>query len=324
MSISSSSVSGDARPAATQAKPKRERLSAARRREALEGILYISPWIVGFIVFVAGPLFASMYLSFTKYNVLRPPSFIGVQNYMTAFFEDPLFWSSIGRTFYNALLFMPLAMIGSLAIAVLLNQQLIGTAFWRTFYFLPTLTPLVAAAILWRWLLNPDFGLFNHLLAQIGIEGPRWMYSTTWAIPSLVLMGLWGSVGGSRMIIFLAGLQDVPRELLEAAEIDGAGVWKRFRHVTLPLLTPTIFFNLILGIIFALRSFEAAFVATQGGPARATWFIALHIYENAFVRFDMGYAAALSWLFFILLFTLTYLQFRFSGGWVFYQGERGK
>lgn len=322
MSVSSSSP--ESLLSSLTLKRPRERMSSARRREALEGILFISPWIVGFIVFIAGPLFASLYLSMTKYNVLRPPQLIGIQNYVTAFFEDPLFWPSLGRTFYNALLFMPLAMIGSLVVAVLLNQKLIGTSFWRTFYFLPTLTPLVAAALLWRWILNPDFGLVNYALDQVGIDGPLWMGSPRWSIPSLVIMGLWGSVGGSRMIIFLAGLQDVPRELLEAAEIDGAGVWKRFRHVTLPLLTPTIFFNLILGIIFALRSFEAAFIATQGGPARSTWFIALHIYESAFVRFDMGYAAALSWIFFILLFTFTYIQFRFSGSWVFYQGEREK
>ncbi len=322
MSISSSSPVG-ALPLPAK-KGRREPMSAARRREALEGILFTSPWIIGFFVFIAGPLFASMFLSLTKYNVLRPPEFIGLQNYVVAFFEDPLFWPSVGRTFYNALLFMPLAMIGSLFVAILLNQRLVGTAFWRTFFFLPTLTPLVAAALLWRWLLNPQYGLFNYALAQIGIDGPLWLGSPRWAIPSLVMIGLWGSIGGSRMIIFLAGLQDVPKELLEAAEMDGAGVWRKFRHVTLPLLTPTIFFNLILGIIFALRSFEAAFVATQGGPARATWFIALHIYENAFVRFDMGYAAALSWLFFLLLFALTYLQFRFSGSWVFYQGERGK
>ena len=315
-------TSSTAAASAPSRKRRREKMSKARRHEALEGVLYISPWIIGFLLFIAGPLFASMFLSLTKYNVLRPPEFIGISNYVVAFFEDPLFWQSIGRTFYNALLFMPLAMLGSLVVAVLLNQQLFGTAFWRTFYFLPTLTPLVAAALLWKWLLNPDFGLVNYALEQIGIDGPLWLGSPRWAIPSLVIMGLWGSIGGSRMIIFLAGLQDVPRELLEAAEIDGAGIWKRFRHVTLPLLTPTIFFNLILGVIFALRSFEAAFVATQGGPARATWFFALHIYENAFVRFDMGYAAALSWIFFVLLFSLTYLQFRLSGSWVFYQGER--
>lgn len=293
-----------------------------RRREAIEGYLYILPWIVGFIVFVAGPLIASMYLSFNKYNILRPPVFIGLQNYSYAFTKDDLFLPAIVRTFYFALLSVPLAMAGSLALAILLNQKLQGTTWWRTMFFLPTLTPLVAAALLWRWMLNPDVGLVNYLLAQVGIQGPGWLASTKWAIPSLVLMGLWASVGGSRMIIFLAGLQDVPRELLESAEIDGAGTWAKFRHVTLPMITPVVFFNLVLGIIFALRAFEAAFVATNGGPARATWFISLHIYQNAFVSFDMGYASALSWVLFMILFAITYIQFRLSGRWVFYAGER--
>ena len=301
---------------------RKERTSRMRRREALEGLLYLSPWIIGFLVFVAGPLLASVYLSFTKYNVLRPPEFIGLQNFIYAFTKDELFLPSIGRTFYYTLLLIPLAMIGSLFVAILLNQKIAATSIWRTMYFLPTLTPLVAAALLWRWMLNPDVVLVNYLLEQVGIEGPGWLSSTTWAIPALVIMGLWASVGGSRMVIFLAGLQDVPKELLESAEIDGAGVWAKFWNVTLPLITPTVFFNLVLGIIFALRTFEVAFIATNGGPARATWFVSLHIYQSAFVSFDMGYAAALSWLFFLIIFGLTFLQFNLSGQWVFYAGER--
>ncbi len=296
--------------------------SPMRRREAIEGILYTSPWILGFIIFVAGPLVASAYYSFTKYNVLRPPRFIGLENYIYAFAKDELFLPSIWRSFYYALLSVPLAMVGSLILAILLNQKLRWPTLWRTMFFLPTLTPLIAAALLWRWMLNPDVGLINYLLGLVGIKGPGWLSSIEWAIPSLVIMGLWNSVGGSRMIIFLASLQDVPKELLEAAEIDGAGTWAKFRNVTLPLITPTIFFNLVLGIIFALRTFEAAFISTAGGPARATWFISLHIYQSAFVNFDMGYASAMSWVFFMILFALTYLQFRLSGSWVFYAGER--
>ncbi len=314
-------ASASQEPAA--APPKRARGSRMRRREAIEGILYLSPWLLGFVLFVAGPLVASIYLSFTKYNVLRPPEFIGLQNYVYAFTRDDLFLPSIWRTFYYTLLLVPIAMIGSLFVAILLNQKLAGTSIWRTMYFLPTLTPLVAAAMLWRWMLNPDVGLVNYALGQVGIPGPGWLSSTVWAIPALVLVGLWASVGGSRMIIFLAGLQDVPKELLESAEIDGAGRWAKFRNVTLPMISPTIFFNLVLGIIFSLRTFEIAFIATNGGPARATWFISLHIYQNAFVSFDMGYASALSWLFFLIIFSLTYFQFRLSGRWVFYAGERG-
>jgi multiple sugar transport system permease protein len=300
----------------------RQRGSPIQRREALEGILYTSPWILGFILFVAGPLLASAYYSFTKYNVLRPPQWIGLQNYIYAFTKDELFLPSIWRSFYYALLSVPPALILSLLLAVLLNQKIWAPTVWRTLFFLPTLTPLIAAALLWRWMLNPDVGLVNYLLEQVGIQGPGWLSSLTWAIPSLVIMGLWNSVGGSRMIIFLAGLQDVPRELLESAEIDGAGVWAKFWNVTLPLITPTIFFNLVLGIIFALRTFEAAFISTAGGPARATWFISLHIYQSAFVSFDMGYSSAMAWVFFMILFGLTYLQFRMSGNWVFYAGER--
>jgi multiple sugar transport system permease protein len=213
-------------------------------------------------------------------------------------------------------------MAGSLLLAILMNQKLMAKSVWRTMFFLPTLTPLVAAALLWRWMLNPDVGLVNYLLAQIGIQGPGWLSSIEWAIPALVLMGLWASVGGSRMIIFLAGLQDVPREMLEAAEIDGAGTWAKFWRVTLPMISPTVFFNLVLGIIFALRTFEYAFIATNGGPARATWFISLHIYQNAFVSFDMGYASALSWVLFIILGAITLVQFKISGSWVFYAGEK--
>ncbi len=311
-----------ATPQLTAALPGRQRMSSARRREAIEGVLYTLPWIVGFLVFILGPLAASFYLSFTKYNVLRPPQFIGIDNFIYMFTNDPLFIPSILRTFYFALLSVPIAMVLSLFVAILLNQKLVATTVWRTLYFLPTLTPIVAAALLWRWMLNPDVGLINYLLGLIGIKGPGWLSSTSWAIPSLAIMGLWASVGGSRMIIFLAGLQDVPVEMLEAAEIDGAGTWAKFWHVTLPMITPTVFFNMVLGIIFALRTFDIAFVSTAGGPARATWFISLHIYQNAFTSFDMGYASALSWIFFILLFLLTFLQFRLSGRWVFYAAER--
>jgi multiple sugar transport system permease protein len=309
-------------PPARPVQPKRSRRSSARRQEAIEGILYTSPWIIGFVVFILGPLAASLYLSFTKYNVLRPPSFIGLDNFVYMFTTDPLFFPSILRTFYFALLSVPIAMVLSLLVAIMLNQKLFATTVWRTLYFLPTLTPIVAAALLWRWMLNPDVGLINYLLGLIGIDGPGWLSSTSWAIPSLVLMGLWASVGGSRMIIFLAGLQDVPTEMLEAAEIDGAGTWAKFRHVTLPMITPTVFFNMVLGIIFALRTFDIAFVSTAGGPARATWFFSLHIYQAAFTSFDMGYAAALAWVFFVILFLLTYIQFRLSGRWVFYAAER--
>jgi multiple sugar transport system permease protein len=301
----------------------RGRLSPARRREVIEGYVYLLPWIVGYVAFSGGPILASAFFSLTKYNVLLPPTFIGVQNYVYAITKDDLFLPAILKTFYYAILVVPPAIVLSLAIAILLNQKLFGTAFWRTMFFLPTLTPVVAAALLWRWMLNPDVGLVNFLLAQVGIQGPGWLTSVEWSVPSLALIGLWTSVGGSQMIIFLAGLQNLPQELIEAAQIDGAGAWTRFWHVTLPMVSPTIFFNLVLGIIFALRTFDVAFVATNGGPARATWFISIHIYQNAFVSFDMGYASALSWMFFVIVLFATFVQFRLSGRWVFYAGEKG-
>ncbi len=297
------------------------RASGRRRRRMWEGYLFLTPWAVGFLAFVGGPIAYSLALSLTKYSVLAPPEFIGLKNYVFAFQGDPLVIPSYIRTFYFALISVPLSLAGSLLAAMLLNQRLRLTAFWRTCFFLPTLTPMVAAAILWKWMLNSDIGVVNYLISLTGLAGPRWFGSTEWAIPGLIIVELWGSVGGSTMIIFLAGLQDVPQELLEAAEIDGAGRVAKFRHVTVPMISPVIFFNLVIGIIYALRVFDIAFVATNGGPAYATWFISLHIYKAAFQNFEMGYASALAWMLALLILAITYVQFRLSGRWVFYQGS---
>lgn len=292
-----------------------------RRREAVLGYLYISPWILGFILWVGGPIIASLILSLTNYNILKPPRFVGLYNFRYALTGDKLFWSSMGRTFYYATVVVPVGTLGSLVLAILLNQKFPATTMLRTLYFLPHLTPAVASILLWKWILQPDVGLMNFALAKIGIQGPQWLGSMEWAIPSLIIMALWGSIGGNRMMIFLAGLQGVPQELYEAADIDGASSWDKFRHVTVPMVSPTIFFNLVLGVIGALRVFTSAFVATGGGPAYATWFYALHIYQNAFQYFQVGYAAALAWLFFIVMFSFTYFQFRASARWVYYAGE---
>jgi len=311
-------VTAEARAAALA----RPRMSARQRRRAWEGYAYLSPWLVGFFAFTALPIVMSIVLSFTKYSVLRPPEFIGLKNYQYALGGgDPLVWASIGRSFYYALVSVPLGLVGSLTVAILLNQKLKFMAFWRTLFFLPTLTPSVASALLWRWMLNPEIGLLKYLLGLVGLPSPRWFASMEWAIPGIILIGLWGSVGGSAMIIFLAGLQDVPVELVEAAEIDGAGRLRKFWHITIPMLSPVIFFNLIMGIIGALRVFDTAFVATGGGPSYATWFISLHIYRTAFMYFDMGYAAALAWILVVIIVSLTILQFTLSRTWVFYQGE---
>ncbi len=266
-------------------------------------------------------MIASLLLSLTEYRITSPPTFIGLENYRMAFTEDRLFWPSLGRTFYYAVISVPVGITGSLLLATLLNQGLKGTTLFRTILFLPSLTPVVASALLWTMLLQPETGIINYLLRAFGIPGPRWFGSVQWAIPGLILMTTWGSMGGNRMMIFLAGLQGVPESLYDAASIDGANGWQRFQHVTLPMISPTVFFNLVLGIIGALRVFAAAMIATQGGPAYATWFFALHIYTQAFQYFEMGYASALAWSFLVVMLGFTYIQFRSSSRWVYYEGE---
>ena len=297
------------------------RRASLRRKEALWGYILLSPWILGFVLWFAGPMLASLLLSLTNYSIISAPRFVGFSNYVRAFVEDDLFLPSLGRTFYYALVVVPAGTIGSLLLAVLLNRGLPATNVFRSAYFLPHVTPIVASVIIWRWILQPDIGIVNFLLGEIGIQGPKWLGSTEWAIPSLILIGLWSSMGGNRMMIFLAGLQGVPEELYEAAEIDGANAWHKFRNVTFPMISPTIFFNLVLGVIGALKVFAAAFIGTGGGPAYATWFFALHIYTQAFKYFYMGYASALAWIFFLIMFFFTFIQFRSSARWVYYAGE---
>lgn len=292
-----------------------------RRREAIEGYCYLAPWAVGFLAFVAGPTVASLFLSFANYDIVHVPTFVGLQNYTRAFAGDPQFWPSLLKTFYFAGAYVPLTIAASLMLALFLNRSFRGISFFRAIYFLPSLVPVVATTVIWVWILNPQVGLVNYLLGLIGITGPGWLGTVEWAIPSLILLSLWRSAGGETMLIFLAGLQGVPRELYEAAGLDGAGGWQRFRHVTVPLISPTILFNLILGIIGGLKVFTTAFVATQGGPAYATWFYALNIYAQAFQFFQMGYASCLAWIFLVVVLILTYLQFRTSSRWVYYEGE---
>jgi multiple sugar transport system permease protein len=297
----------------------------AGRRDALSGYLFISPWILGFLIWVAFPMVASMYLSLSRYTIIKPPEFIGLENYRTALLGlDKQFWPSLGRTGYYALLNVTLGISGSLLAALLLNQRLVGTVLLRTLFFLPSLTPIVASVLLWQWIFQPEIGVLNFLLAEVGVNGPKWLQSTTWAMPSLIIMALWGGIGGSRMIIFLAGLQGVPQELYEAASIDGANWWHRFRNVTLPMLSPTIFFNMVLLIIGSFSVFSVAFIGTDGGPAYATYFYIYHLFNNAFRFSNMGYAAAMAWLFFILMLAFTFVQFRLSDRWVFYGGEVDK
>jgi multiple sugar transport system permease protein len=298
----------------------RRRISKFALRQNVLGYLWISPWLLGFLFFILWPMLSSIAFSFTNYRIVNEPSWIGLDNYTYALTEDNLFWPSLALTFLFMIVSVPLGVIGSLVLALLLNSRLRGETIYRTFFFLPTLTPLAAAAILWTWILHPEVGMINYLLSLIGIQGPAWLNSTTWAMPAIMMISLWTSIGGGRMIIFLAGLQGVPQELYEAAEIDGAGSWPKFWNITLPMISPALFFNLILGIIGALQVFTTAYIATRGGPGRATWFYALHIYTNAFEYFDMGYASALAIILFFILFVFTLIQLRLSDKWVYYAG----
>lgn len=298
----------------------RRRGSPQRRRNNFYGYLFLAPWLIGFFGLFLGPGIASLYFSFNQYDVISPPKWIGFDNYVRMFTDDELFWPSMGRTLYYTVLAVPLGVFGSMVLAILLNTKVKGVTVFRTLFFMPSLVPLISAVVLWTWLLNADYGLVNQGLRSLGLEAPGWFADRKWAIPSLIMMGLWGGIGGTRMIIFLAGLQGVPDELYEAAEIDGAGRWDRVRHVTIPLITPTIFFNLILAMIGALQTFEGAFLATRGGPAFATWFFGMHIWKHAFDYWNMGYASALAWFFAIVIIVITLLQQRLSKSWVFYYG----
>jgi multiple sugar transport system permease protein len=295
--------------------------SPMQAKKALWGYLFLLPWALGLIVFWLGPILASLYFSFLQYDMISDPVFVGIDNYKKAFTGDELFWPSLTRTFTYSLVVVPIGLLGALGLALLLNRGMKGTAIFRTFFFLPSLTPAVALALVWTWLLQSQFGPVNVGLDYIGIQGPAWLTDKNWALWSLIVISLWNTFGGSPMLIFLAGLQGVPESLLDAAEIDGAGRWAKFWNVVLPMISPTLLFNLILGIIGALKVFTLAYVATKGGPAYATWFLAYHIYQEAFQYFRMGYGSALAWIFVLTLLIFTFVQMRLSKRWVYYAGE---
>jgi multiple sugar transport system permease protein len=313
--------------------PKKFKSAPARRDRW--GYLFIAPWIIGFLVFTAGPMLASIVLSFTDYDMASAKP-IGFGNYANLIWQlnpagghgDPLFYKSFWNTFYYALFSVPLGLTGSLLLAVLLNQKLKGLSFFRTVYYLPSLVPAVASSLLWIWILQPDSGLLNQFLSWLfkhypvnllHLTTPRWLQSEAWSKPSLILMSLWG-IGGSRMIIFLAGLQGIGDQYYEAAKIDGAGAFRTFRHVTLPLITPVIFFNLVLGIIGAFQAFTQAYIMTNGGPNNSSLLYALFLYQLAFERLQMGKASAMAWLLFLMLLIFTLIQFNSSKKWVHYEG----
>ena len=288
------------------------------RREAIYGYLFIAPAVLGFLIWIAGPMLFSAWLSLTEWDLLSPPEFIGLQNYRTMI-KDPLFWQSLRVTFYFTLVSVPLFQAVAFAIALLMNVNVRGISVFRTIYYLPSIVPVVANAMLWAWIFNGDFGLLNAVLRAVGLPKILWLQNPNWSMPALITMSIWG-VGGA-MLIYLAGLQGVPQQLYEAAELDGANYWHRFRHVTVPMMSSVIFFNLLMGLIGALQSFVQSYIMTNGGPQNSTLFYALYIYRRAFTDFKMGYAAALAWVLFTIVLILSVLVFRYLGRQVYYEDE---
>jgi len=295
------------------------RRSAGGKREAVAGYLFASPWLIGFLVFTGGPIVVSLVLSFCRYDVLHEPRFIGVSNYQTLLVRDPLFWKSLGNTWFMVL-GVPIGMAVGLGVAMLLNSAVRGMTVYRTIYYMPAIVPTVASSILWMWVLNPQHGLINRgISAVLHASGPNWLTAAAWSKPSIILMGLWGA--GQGMIIWLAGLKGIPQQLYEAAEIDGAGPLRRFTAVTLPMLTPYIFFSTIMGIIGTFQIFNQAYIMTQGGPVDSTLFYVYALFNEGFRYFRMGYASALAWVLFWIILALTMIQLKLAPRWVHYESE---
>lgn len=299
----------------------RRRLLSPWLREALFGYLCLIPWIVGVLVFTAGPMLASLGLSLFRTDFLNTTRFIGLKWYGDILFTDRLATKALLNTAYYTFVMVPASTALALSIAVLLNQGIKLQSLWRTIYYLPSVVSGVAVSLLWWWLYQPEMGLINSLLGQIGIKGPRWIYSEAWAMPSMIIMALWGS--GGAMLIFLAGLRGIPTALYEAAEMDGAGPIRSFWNITIPMLTPTILFNVVMNIIGSFQVFTQVFILTngQGGPNNATLTLVLYIYRKAFEQMYFGYGSALAWTLFIVVLIFSVIALRSSTFWVFYAGE---
>jgi multiple sugar transport system permease protein len=289
-----------------------------RTREAIAGYLFIAPWLIGFFVFHLGAMIASMAISFVRTDMLTGFQWVGLANYAQMPGDD-LFWKALTVTLYYTFGSVPTATVVALIIALILNQNMILQGFYRTTYYLPSIVSGVAVAILWAWIFNPNFGLLNYGLGLVGIQGPRWLYSEQWAVPAFIITGLWGA-GGS-MLLYLAGFQGIPTHLYEAARIDGATSWHTFWNITLPMTSPVIFFNVVMGIIGSFQVFTMSFIMTNGGPNNATLTFVLFLYRKAFQQMNFGYASALAWMLFVIILAFTLLVFRSSAAWVYYEGE---
>jgi len=298
-------------------------------REELTGWLFASPWIIGFLLFTVGPMLFSLYTSFTKYNIIGTPEWRGLENYRNLFFNDPFFFKALANTFWMVIVKTPIVMVVAIAIAMLLNIRMPAEKGFRTLIYLPNVLSGVAAIFLWQWILNPK-GLLNNALSIFGIHGPGWFVDPLWTKPGMVVMGLWW-IGGN-VLIYLAGLKGIPKDLYEAAAIDGAQGWAQIRYITLPLLSPTIFFEIVTSIIGTFQIFTTAFIlagkdAPLGGPGQSLLFYVLYLYNRAFGKvgqggFQMGYASAMAWILFIIILVITLVQLRASKRWVYYETEK--
>lgn len=284
------------------------------------GLLFAAPALLGLLLFTVGPMIYSFYMGFTDYSGSNVPRFIGLDNYSRMFGgADPYFYKSLGVTVYYVALSVPTAIIYSFLLALLLNRDIKAKAFFRTVFYLPSIVPIIAISFIWLWLLNPDLGLANEILRMVGLPGSQWIFGEKSVVPSLAMMNLWTT--GGTMIIFLAGLQDIPRSLFEAIDMDGGSRWAKLRHITVPLMTPTIFFNLIMGIINGFQVFSQAYVMTNGGPNNASLFYVFYLYREAFQFSRMGSASAIAWVLFVIIMLLTMVIFKTSRKWVYYEGD---
>lgn len=291
--------------------------SSPMKQEARWGLLLALPAIIGFVAFTFLPMIASAVISLTDWTIGTTPKFVGFANYQRMFTADDSFFKSLWATLYYTLGAVPLLLVVAFAVALLLNQPVRGQAVFRVIYYLPAIVPIVANSMLWIWLFNPDFGLLNTLTGKAGLPRSQWIFDESTAIPSLVLMSVWGF--GNVAVIFLAGLQGVPRQLYEAIAVDGGGAWRKFRHITLPMMTPTIFYSLVTSVIGALQVFVQAAVMTEGGPNDSTLFYIYYLYRTAFTNNEMGYASALAWILFLVIMAITVVLFRNSSRWVYYE-----
>ena len=306
--------------AVSKATPSRRQMTSRERRSLVQGLLFVSPWLIGFLLFTVYPLVYSFYVSLTRFDLISPPRFIGLANYSELFFDDPLFWQVVGNTLFYVFLSVPLALTFAFFIANLLNSHIVGRSFFRAIMYIPAIVPAICTAMVWLFLLNIQYGAINGILQALGLPVIPFLSNPALAKPSLIMVAIWAT--GNAVVIFLAGLQDVPRSLYEAAIVDGANAWQQFRHVTIPLCTPVILYNLIIGFIAAFQEFTLPQLLTNGGPANATLLYTVYLYRNAFTYLRMGKASALAWILFLIIVVFTVLLFRTSARWVFYGGER--